>query len=402
MELYDYQKQAVQALLSGKHFVIAGTGLGKTAIGLTYAKATGRNKVLIVTTASVRDSHSYEEEATIWCGEEWISSLSSFTVISWAGLAKWTQANWDSLDEYCVLADECACMKAGISSNRGKAFLQIAKRTNAWAGFTATPGDRWIDFYAYFAACGKVKNKTQFQRDYCVMQTYRGFPEIIGYRNEHQLKSWWAELSYVPDASKVLAELPSETNQTISFKQPNGYAKVVKTHETLEGEFIENNPAYCHYLRQLCASKEKLAWLAEFIENLQTNCVVFYNYIEEGNKIEEAIKKKVDKVWRIDGSTHDIPTKETIGEHDIVLVQYMSGSMGLNLQFMNYCVFFSPNYSYSLSVQSKGRIKRIGQKKICNYYFLRCRETIEEDVYKVLSTKQDFRESAWELGKENK
>lgn len=762
MELYDYQKEAVQALLSGKHFVIAPTGTGKSAMGLAYAKATGRRKVLVVTTASVRDQHNYDDEAPIWCGEDWMSSLSSFTVISWAGLAKWTQANWDSLEDYAVIADETAClpasakvaticgikdlaniqvgdlvlsynhelerneykrvsktyklpsheqmyclrsqtgaiistadhphytqrgyveaqyikpgdmlyelcdlpqahhstqlqpassrkikqecvlqlrmrnasqhsqqppaqqtdggstqnkqvrgssgvqsmweadtdrgmdtststhngakaynllrpklcceashrsdgevyadkqpfsktrvypesqrnsqaagdktnldgearvkrwqrafhkattdvvwaterdrdwvengadsivkgaaqrlsqplqaryrkqyeenrsrvrwdesqfsssqaqgqeegrkiegtrvesveilelrdirefglyrdpdhvycidvednhnfyadgflthncMKAGISSNRGKAFLQIANRTDTWAGFTATPGDRWIDFYAYFTACGKVKNKTQFQRDYCIMQTYRGYPEIIGYRNEQQLKDWWAELSYVPDASKVLAELPAETNQTVLFKQPAGYKQTLKTHETLDREFLDNASAMCHYLRQLCCSKQKLDWLTEFVEHLPTSCVVFYNYTEEGDQIETTLKKKVGKVWRIDGADHDIPKPETIGKHDVVLVQYMAGSMGLNLQFMNYCVFFSPNYSYTLSVQSKGRIKRIGQTKHCHYYYLKCKDTIEEDVYKILSNKGEFSEENWLLGKENK
>lgn len=88
MQLYDYQKQAVQALVSGKHFVIAGVGLGKTAIGLAWAKATGRNKVLVVTTASVRDQGNYPAEAPVWCGEEWVKSLSSFSVVSWAGLKR--------------------------------------------------------------------------------------------------------------------------------------------------------------------------------------------------------------------------------------------------------------------------------------------------------------------------
>lgn len=399
MQLYNYQAQAVQALLGGKHFVIAQTGVGKTAIGLSWAKATGKQKVLVVTTAAVRDAKNYETEAPIWCGEEWLKSLSLFTVVSWAGLAKWVQANWSSLGEYAVIADEVACMKSGVSSNRGKAFLQVTKHTDAWAGFTATPGDRWLDFYAYFTACGKVRNKTQFLRDFCIVQTFRGFPDIVGYRNEQQLRSWWAEISYVPDASQVLAELPPETNQTILFRQPTGYKQVVKTHETLDGQFLDNSSAFCHYLRQLCCSKEKLAWLAELVEGLGDSCLVFYTYTEEGDRIAEALRKKVGKVWRVDGTTHDVPTAETIGKHDVVIAQYQTGSMGLNLQFLNYCVFFSPNYAYSVSKQCKGRIRRIGQQKTCHYYFLRCRESIEDDVYKVLSSKRDFSEKNWLLGK---
>lgn len=397
MQLYDYQKQAVDAVASGKHIVIAPVGTGKTVISLSWAKQTGKSKVLVVTTASVRDVRGFEKEAETWYGD-WYKSLSSFSVISWAGLAKWTTANWAELEDWAIIYDEVDCARAGVSSQRGKAFLHIARRTNCWTGWTATPGDSWSDFYAYFTACGKVRNKTDFQNRFCIMQRYP-FPTVLSYRDTDTLQSYWDEISYNVDASEVLKQLPPEVHQTITLKQPKGYKQVIKTKTKLTGEFIENNPEFMHYLRQLCCTKEKLEWVSDFIRGLGTNAILMYNYIEEGEKLEETIKKvlpKGAKVWRIDGAVHDVPTAETIGERGVVLVQWASGSRGLNLQFIHYWVSVSPHYSYSVSTQGRGRIKRIGQQADrMFFYYLKCAKSIEEDVYRILKNKSSFSEEVW-------
>lgn len=371
---------------------------GKTAISLTWAKQTGKQKVIVITTASVRDAKQYEHELAVWY-PNWRVHLE---VISWAGLAKWVQANWSSLGEWAVIADEVASAKAGVSSIRGKAFLQIASRTDCWTGYTATPGDKWIDFYAYMVACKKVRTKTEFRNKYCIEQRYP-FPDIIGYQHEDELKRFWTEISYTPDSSSVEASLPDMTHQTITFKQPSYYKQLMKTHTNEDGEFLDNASAMAHAARRLCCTPQKLTWLREFVENLGTNCVIFYSYTEEGNQIEEVVKKAIGKegrVWRIDGKLHEVPTAETIGKRDVVLAQWQAGALGLNLQFMNYWVSASPNYSYSISVQARKRIHRLGQTKTCHYYYLVCEHTIEEDVYKILRTKGDFAIDVWWEGQQ--
>lgn len=398
--LYNYQERTVEALLEGKHFCILDVGLGKTAIGLTWAKRTKKPKVLVVTTASVRDSGSYLDEAVMWCGEAW-ESLSSLSVISWAGLGKWTSEHWAELQDYAIIFDEVASAKAGISSQRGKAFLQIANRTDCWAGFTATPGDRWIDYYAYFTACGKIRNKTEFIKRFCFLQTYRGFPEITGYHNADTLHEWWKELSFSPNTEDVEAELPEQTQQYAWFDAPRGYAKCEKTHENKDGEFIESEPEFRHYMRKLCAlDPARIKWLQEFVENLNSQCVIFYTYTEQGDAIEKVMPKNI-KVWRIDGKTHDIPTVDTVGSRDVILVQWQAGSMGLNLQFAHYWVAATPWDAYWQFHQGRGRIRRIGQQNHMHFYYCRARGTVETGIYRSLAEKRDFSEDEWYAGKED-
>jgi SNF2 family DNA or RNA helicase len=78
-----------------------------------------------------------------------------------------------------------------------------------------------------------------------------------------------------------------------------------------------------------------------------------------------------------------------------VVAHYASGGEALNLQFMHYWCSISPNYSYSTSLQARGRIKRIGQTKPMFFYYLKAVGTIEDDIYACLKGKSDFSEKNW-------
>lgn len=406
-KLYQHQVDSISELLAGKHILIAATGVGKGAVSVKWSEAmckrTGKNKVLVVTTASKAHlkPNDFEQDVVTWCSSSFKKSLSSLSVISWAKLADWADAHWGDLEDWVIIFDEVAAVKNGISSNRGKAFLKITKRNSDWAGFTATPGENWLHHYPYLTACGLVKNKTSFLAKYANIQTYKGYPEIIGWRNEDELKKMWAEVSYAPDTRKVLAELPEQTHKVITFPKPKGYAKVLKTRLTANGELLDTTMGLMHYIRQLCFTKDKEQWLKDFLENLGERAIIFYSYIEEGNRIHSLASKSVPnaKIWRIDGRHREIPTATTIGEKDIVICQWQSGSEGLNAQFIDHWVSTTPNYSYSTSLQARGRIQRIGAKNPKFFWYLKCEDCIEDDIYKALRNKADFAAETWLIGK---
>lgn len=399
-ELYNYQRHALQELTKGKRIIIAGVGSGKSAMAMKFVEhevaKTGKRKALIVTTASKARTNDFQNDADLFC-PSLLTSLSSLSVISWHKLGAWVNQNWGHLDEYIYVFDEIQRSK-GYSTGMGKAFLKITKHVKSWAGFTATPGDSWDAFISYFTATGQVRNKTQFMHDYAITQTFKGFPEIVGWRQEDRLKRMWSKISYAPDISQMLAELPAERHKVVSFKKPAQYIKTLKTRQTASGELLDTSGALCAELRRLCFTKEKRQWVSDFIEGLGTGAVVFYNFIKTGDELEQIITKalpKSAKVWRIDGKHHEIPTADTIGERDIVLCQWQSGSEALNLQFLNIWLSVEPHYSYSTSVQARGRIKRIGQKRNMQYWYLKTEGTIESAIYKVLSKKSEFSEANW-------
>lgn len=308
-----------------------------------------------------------------------------------------------------ILTHNCQRIK-GWTTGMGRAFLRIAAQTENWVGFTGTPGDYWISYGAYFQACGLVRNKTIFMQKFCIVQTFKGFPEIIGYMNEPTLRAWWARISYAPDTSRIAQELPKATHKVVYFPQPKGYSKVLKMRQKLceDGtlsedydDFLDNPSKTFHYLRQLCFTKDKQQWITDFLEGLGENCIFFYNYTATADAIEAIAKKvlpKGAKVWRIDGSHHQIPTKDTIGKYDIVLSQWQSGSEGLNLYFMRTWVSVELTYSYSVAQQARGRVLRHGQERPVFFYYLQTAHTIEEDIMTCLKGKGEFSEKVWMLG----
>lgn len=409
MSLFDFQKESVARLLAGKHIVVSGCGSGKSAIAMCWAeqkcRETGKRNVLVVTTASKCHARTAEglddfsADARLFCSSSFYNSLSSsLSLISWHKLKAWTQEHWSQIQDYVIVFDEIAKAGAGVSSGMGKAFLKIASQTKDWAGFTGTPGDTWLKFYPYFQACSLVKNKTSFKFKYAIEQTYKGYPEIVGWRNEDELRNMWSAISYAPDTSKVMNELPKETHKVISFKKPKQYSVVMKTRKNEAGEFLDTSGALVAELRRTCFTKEKQEWVKDFVENLETGCVFFYNYTSTGDELEKIISKALPekaRVWRIDGKHHEIPTAETIGDRDVVICQWQSGSEALNLQFLHYWVAVELCYSYSTAIQGRGRIKRVGQKMPMFFYYLLTDGTIEQSVLKCLKDKSEFSEFNW-------
>lgn len=400
-QLYNYQQTCVAQLLAGKHVIVAPCGAGKNPMSMVWAaekcKQTEKNKVLVVTTASKARTNDHWNDLCAFC-PLFSQSLSSFSLLSWHKLAKWVNENWESLGNYVVVFDELQRGSAGVSSGMGKAFLKLTKRNSDWAGFTGTPGDTWLKFYPYFTACNLVRNKTSFLNEYANVQTFKGYPEIVGWRNEDRLKAMWGAISYAPDTSKIMAELPAETHKVVEFKKPTSYNKILKTRYNEDGEFLDTAGALCAELRRQCFTKDKQEWIKDFVTDLESGCVFFYNFIKTGDELENIIGKalpKGGKIWRIDGKHHEIPAAETIGEHDMVLCQWQSGSEALNLQFLHYWVSVEACYSYSTSIQARGRIRRIGQKKPQFYFYLKTGGTIEDAIYEALRTKSDFAEDKW-------
>ena len=400
MKLYDFQEKAIEQLLSGKHFIISGVGSGKTAMSLVWSakkcKETGKNKVLIVTTASKSRTGDFEEEDKIWNDDS--EKKRELTVISWHKLAKWVNECQHDVKDYVIIFDEVQRAKAGVSSGMGRAFLRITKEDKDWSAFTGTPGDTWLSFYPYMQACGMVKNKTNFLGEYATIHTYKGYPEIVGWRNEDRLKAMWAQISYAPDTRKVMSELPEQTHKMYTFPKPKTYSKTLKTRYNEAGEFLDTAGALCAELRRLCFTEDKQDWVKDFVDGLESGCVFFYNFIKTGDMLEEIISKvlpKGAKVWRIDGKHHDIPTAETIGPKDMVLCQWQSGSEALNLQFLHYWVAVELCYSYSTANQARGRIRRLGQKHPQWYGYLLTEGTIEQDILACLKGKSEFSEKVW-------
>ena len=94
----------------------------------------------------------------------------------------------------------------------------------------------------------------------------------------------------------------------------------------------------------------------------------------------------------VNGKVTDEQKNEAIqkfknGEIQYLIANPLSVSYGLTLTNCNYSIYYSLSYSWEQLSQSISRIHRISQKNACFYYYLLCKNTIDEVIYKVLTKK---------------
>lgn len=408
IELYQFQKDYLDRL-PAKYIFAADTGTGKTFMAIAHYDAHSYPEPLLIlapaSKASMGDwqreiAEYYEgripPEVTVYSYEKFSRNSTQKQYRETGSRGVWHDWLKDHPRGFAMIADEVHRAK-NPQSGMGKVTYEISKSASFFVGLSATPlPNGWIDAVNYFKIFGFVKNLTEFKKRYVREQTFKGFPEIIGYNNEYELSGYWNRIAK-PLSKQDALDLPPITVVPISLPSGPDYAKVQK--ERLSGEkFLDNPSALMHALRRSII-EPKIVWLNEFLEGASDNVVVFYNYVEERDQMLAMIKKhhKGRKVFRQDGEKHEVPSKDVWGtlRRTITLAQYQSGSTGIELTYAATTVYLSPTYSYSNYEQSIGRTNRNGQTQKMTLYLLCAKTTLERDVWAALREKRDFQEKQW-------
>lgn len=408
MELYQFQHDYLRGLPS-KYIFAADTGTGKTIMALAhYDKHAYLKPLLILAPASKVGTGDWQREIDqyfagrlkpeyeIYSYEKFsrLPTLKQYREKGDIGVARdWLKRHPSG---FAMIADEVHKAK-NPQSGTGKRVFDVATQADSFLGLSATPlPNGWIDAANYLKIFGFVKNITEFKRTYCNIQTYKGFPEIIGYYHEGRLQNQWNRIAKPLSKDQAL-DLPPLTFIPVTLPSGVDYLRIQK--ERLFGDkFLDNPSALMHALRQSII-EPKVKWLDNFLEGASDNVVVFYNYTSERDAILKMIKKshKGRTVFRQDGEKHEVPSKEKWSDlrRTITLAQYQSGSTGIELTYAATTVYFSPTYSYSNYEQSVGRTNRNGQTKKLTMYLLCAPTTIEKDVWAALRNKTDFQVKQW-------
>lgn len=412
MQLYQFQQDYLRGLPS-KYIFAADTGTGKTVMSLAhYDRQAYPKPLLIIAPASKVQTGDWERElkeyfAGRFLPEYEIYSYEKFTRLP--SLKKYQETGEQGvakawLDKhprgFAMIGDEIHKAK-NPQSGTGKRIFDVATRADFFVGLSATPlPNGWIDAANYFKIFGFSKNITEFKKRYCQIQTYKGFPEIVGYNHPNELKSLWNRISK-PLSKDMALDLPPVTFVPVKLATPSAYFEILKTRLVAE-RFLDSAPALMHALRQAVV-EPKLKWLENFLEGVSDNVVVFYNYESERDAILKMIKSKHKgrTVFRQDGEAHEVPGKDAWSSlhRTITLAQYQSGSTGIELTYAATTVYFSPTYSYSNYEQSIGRTNRNGQTKKMTLYLLCAPTTIEREIWAALRNKTDFQVSQWHAEK---
>src|SRR5699024_4878426 len=137
-------------------------------------------------------------------------------------------------------------------------------------------------------------------------------------------------------------------------------------------------------------------------EGTGENIIVFYYYQEEKDQLKKIMKKLKKTIFEVSGQSNKLPSKDYWDQlkNTVTLVQYQAGSAGIELQYANIVIFYTPTYSYQHFEQALARAYRNGQTKKVTVYRYITKDTIEQDVYGSRKNKKDFTEELFkkELG----
>lgn len=389
--LYDFQKKLVD-YADPSFMYAADTGTGKTIMAIHhYLKYGNGEPILIVAPPQKIKEGGWRRDIQAVC--DFYKIEISFTEMSYGKLANM----YKLYKGWFTIFDEAHYVK-NPTSQRGKAAFKLSKASSHFVLLTATPASNgWEDTYNYFIMFGYFKSKKEMNDRYAKWGTMylgnRRIPKIEGWINEDQLHDKYNSFTVSISKDEAL-DLPPLVIEDIHFKKSKDYATVSR-HRVLNDEDFDTPSKLAHGLRYHTNQKDKLDYTEMICEGTKNNVVIFYYYQKEVDALKAKLKNK--KIFEVSGKHSILPQKETWKDLDnsVTFVQYMAGSAGIELQYANTVIFYTPTYSYQDYSQALGRAYRNGQEKKVTVYRFITKQTIEEAVYEALENKQDFSEELY-------
>lgn len=307
------------------------------------------------------------------------------------------------LKDFTLMLDESSLIQ-NETSKRSKFILRKLYPTNVILLSGTPTGGKYEKLWSQCRLLGWDISKTAFWNTYVNyhFDDRNGFPfkVIDGYKNVERLKRKLREHGAVFMKSDEVFDLPEQCNITLSVTITKEYRKFRKDSiVTFDNqEFVgDTTLTKMLYERMLCgfANTDKLVSLRDLLESTSDRVIIFYNFVNELTALTNLAIDLERPISIINGDTKDLTAYEN-SEDSVTLIQYQAGAMGLNLQKANKIVYFTPPLSSELFEQSKKRIHRIGQSRPCFYYYLTCKNSVEEKIYKTLAMRRDYTEALFQ------
>ncbi len=402
--LKDYQVTAVTKMLTHNKFgIFLGTGTGKTLIAITFLLSRGiRTRTLIVTPKKVIDQYKSQLDKYI--------PGNNIDVINYESVHKYSNNMYD-----CVILDESHKVK-NYTSNVNRVLRTITKNACYVFLFTGTPQDaKRSEIFPQLAILDEkyMPGKTRFINRYFHLDDY--------YNPRSEKKQFSKELTAVIEAvtwgkkSEEVIQLSPEHHTVIECEHPGENYDTLAKHRILRLDNLDvvadNKAILRTKLRQISSghvtgitpdtnetvrvllNNTKYIKLQALITTLPSAII----YTEYDMDMEIVVKCLVDtgKTFGcISGSTHN--PQEIIDDFlnkriEFLVMQNKSGNAGLDLTCTYNMIFYTLPESHIVFTQCKARIQRLGQTNDCNYYYLLCKNTVEEDIYyKALTKKKSY------------
>ena len=321
-----------------------------------------------------------------------------------------------------VIIDEVH-KNASATSQQGKQLMRIKKYTGTncmWIPMTGTPITKApLDVFIPLRLCEghKVDSFYRWRMEFCIYGGFGGY-EVLGYKNIPKLKAM-LQYNMIRRLKKDILDLPPKIHYT-EYIENTDYQK--KLYKQIAEDIMENkddimsslNPmAKLLRLRQVNGSPElvdtdltidddypkkynaRLARLMEILEEAHERgekTIVFSNWVEPLKTLYKFISKKYKTcvfTGSMSASDREKHKQAFINNPNYTVLLGTVGAAGTSHTFTvaRNVVFYDDCWNPSDKEQAEDRIYRIGTTESVNIFTLVAKDTIDEKVEKILSTK---------------
>ncbi|MFB9121003.1 SNF2-related protein [Bergeyella porcorum] len=199
----------------------------------------------------------------------------------------------------------------------------------------------------------------EFKNTFCkyttITKRFGGYKEyskefITGYENIDYLYSLIGQYVFECDLELQIQQLYEEEYYTIDEDSKTEYYRLKREYLDDEKLMMINNNLFLELTQKMqhgyCCTEEKFKIVQKWFEKYpEEKSIIFVKYIRS----MEECKKRFPKA---------------------TVLNYKTGSYGLNLQHLPYTVYFDKTFDYGDVAQSKHRNYRVGQEQDCRYLSL--------------------------------
>ena len=450
MKLFNHQKHILELLTENDAFmVLCEQGTGKTLPTLIHLSN-------LYLSGEIKDALIIAPKSGLGAWERDTDKLSptraklireNTTLINYDKLSR-TKSKWREMcnkEWGCVILDEGHAI-AKPTSNRTQYIIGKGKFSglNARAKYryiltgTLITNGRYEDMWSPLRFINPAymtynEFKVRYLKTFQLPQTYVDI--VVGYKHVDELLSQVANISFrvtKDDCLDLPEQLPDEVIKVPWSDKKNALPFSKKTYplyaEALDSyieaiDLISDIPlTRLLRMREIATghikesdtlnaqgkkvkgqtyllNSDKPAYCLELIENnLPNKTVIFYHFQASCDVMAQLLTKNKISFVILNGAQKDKNIWRKFQEDEsikVIIVQYQSGSSAIDLFASSFTIFYEPTDSSTILEQARSRTHRNGQNHPCNYVFLIAENSIEEDMYKRLSSYEDFNEKTY-------
>jgi SWI/SNF-related matrix-associated actin-dependent regulator 1 of chromatin subfamily A len=415
--MYPFQKKGVLKMFKFKKKVLLADdmGLGKTIQTIAFLSTRKKHLPVLVMCPATLKWNWYDEFQKWWPKEISIHIMSGtkreaipnveVVIVNYDILHK-RMSDIMAIEYSTVVLDECHYIK-NIKAKRTKAAMFISKRIKNILALSGTPiENRPVEFFNVLNLLSPQKFPKLFPYAvrYCAAKRTRFGWDMSGSSHTLELnKILLDSLMIRRTKENVLKELPDKVISVVSMDVDNRN-EYNEAEEDLVQWLMQESPekamkaskveqlAKYNYLLQLSAQGKMnnvFNWVDDFLET--GNKLVLFAH----NKfvIQALYERYKEKAVKIDGSVSMNKRKEAVHSFQnnenvkLFIGNLKAAGVGITLTAANYVGILQFPFVPALVRQAIDRVHRITQnKKVFVYYFV-AKNTMEEDILKILDNK---------------